>query len=155
MKAAQQHSKNLLFWLLLREAKTRYASRLPSRHDGSILSESCFCFVFCFLGFFDFIFKLTLMVHAMFLPSPPLSRLSFSLFSSPSRCVAPSLCLFSSNHALFWWNLKSLSVSVRVEWRHPTTAKADLPFWPPVATWAIFAPPHFSLESNRSEIDMV
>lgn len=28
-------------------------------------------------------------------------------------------------------------LSVRVEWRHPTTAKADLPFWPPVATWAI------------------
>ncbi|KAK4018682.1 hypothetical protein OUZ56_000727 [Daphnia magna] len=99
MKAAQQHSKNLLFWLLLREAKTRYASRLPSRHDGSILSESC-CFFFVF-WFFDFIFKLTLMVHAMFFPSPPLSRLSFSLFSSPSRCVAPSLCLFSSNHALF------------------------------------------------------
>lgn len=57
MKAAQQHSKNLLFWLLLREAKTRYASRLPSRHDGSILSESCFCFVFCFLGFFWFYFQ--------------------------------------------------------------------------------------------------
>ncbi|KZR99767.1 Uncharacterized protein APZ42_004241 [Daphnia magna] len=56
---------------------------------------------FLFFGFFDFIFKLTLMVHAMFFPSPPLSRLSFSLFSSPSRCVAPSLCLFSSNHALF------------------------------------------------------
>ena len=134
MKAAQQHSKNLLLWLLfllrfLREGKTRYAPRLPSFHDGSILSEN-----FYYFFYFFFRLKQTLFVHAI-----PLSCSLVSFYPSGSPCIVASfLSPFSSNHGLFWWNLKRLSVSVGAEWRHPTAAKADLPFWPPVVTSAIW-----------------
>lgn len=59
MKAAQQHSKNLLFGFFfsfvffVRGRHDMLAPRLPSFHDGSILSENFyyfFCFVFLFFS---------------------------------------------------------------------------------------------------------
>lgn len=133
MKAAQQHSKNLLFGFFfsfvffVRGRHDMLAPRLPSFHDGSILSEN-FYYFFCFF----LRLKQTLVVHAI-----SLSLISF--YPSESPCIVASfLSPFPSNHGLFWWNLKRLSASVGAEWRHPTAAKADLPFWPPVVTSAIW-----------------
>lgn len=126
--------QEFVVWLLfllrfLREGKTRYACSSSSVLPWWIDS------VWKFLLFF--LFFSSTQTNSGRTRNLSLSLISF--YPSESPCIVASfLSPFSSNHGLFWWNLKRLSASVGAEWRHPTAAKADLPFWPPVVTLAIW-----------------